>query len=394
MSSPTPPPDMPDVSIEELRASSASSQTSPLLYLALLLPFLSLLIPYSISPEGAPKADGIGPWGASRLETWTYILTTETRSILVRPGMYRGAEKGEGYAFVLVARSDRPKTHYTQYPLASLTSLDGVSEWAFGMGEHCRFSNRGFILDADSSSQLDGVGLQAQVNLADPAPFPGSIFHPTIMGPWSYFPSDQSHALIAGTSRVSGWVWGRDDNDGNSSLSEESTLSLTKTWGTSFPKHGLSLTLSHIESLPGAFLMLEYTKDVTSGWKIFKSPCISILSIPGRALINLSSYTLSSAQWRVNEGGGGDRTLQLTSMTKSTQLNITFPSLNQFSSISLFEGEGSKGVRSEDPRIYAHVPIHISLHQAGYSPLDIEASRGLFEVIGNGPGNLFPPTPS
>lgn len=252
------------MSIEDLKAGQASSQTSPLLYLALLLPFLSFLVPYSGLSEGAPRMTKGQAGSQSYYETWTYTLNLAgSEAVLVRPGVYRSpGETGEGHAFVLVAWSGQQgMSRYTEYPLSSVRHFETPSGWVLQVGEHAAFTEHGFTLDEEMISGLGRIGMQGQVMMMDVTPFSPSILSPTVMGPWAYGPSDRSHALLAGTGEVTGWV--RDLNpEGwlpgrNKSLPEGSTLSLTKAWGTRLADHGISLTISSIHSSPGAFLMVR-----------------------------------------------------------------------------------------------------------------------------------------
>lgn len=133
------------------------------------------------------------------------------------------------------------------------------------------------------------------------------------------------------------------------------------------------------------------------GWGMFRSTYLLILSIPGRPLINLSSYMLSSAVWEEEKDGSGERVLHVHSMTGSTRLDMTFPSLDRYSSSGSLSNSRStsKGdkVRSYSC-LYLNLPVRFSLYQKGYAPWMGEASGGVLEVMGRGEGGLEPSCPT
>ncbi len=240
-------------------------------------------------------------------EGWYFKCADEsTKNVLaVIPGISKGASHRESHAFVQVIDGMRNRSGYFTYPMDDF--VYSSDHMAVKIGNNL-FTRDGLTLDlSDKNMSYSGT-----LSFVHPQPYPKTLWHPGIMGPFSFIPFMECyHDVIhmehglSGSLNIDREPW---DFTGGKGYIE-------KDWGTSFPDSWVWIQCNHF-SEPNTSFMLSYAHIPFLG-KSF-SGLIAFLNARGR-FFRMTTYQGA----HVTSLDYLDNTLSVLVESKQYALNLT-----------------------------------------------------------------------
>jgi hypothetical protein len=156
---------------------------------------------------------------------------------------------GDSHSFIQVLNGKTGESRYLRYPLSSFSAVPG--EFDIRVGES-RFSEDGIELNIDK----DNLSIRGSVSYRALTPFPGTVFRPGIMGPYSHVPfMECKHGVVSVNHTLAGQI----DFNGRTLSFSNGKGYIEKDWGSSFPETWIWLQSNHFEK-PGTSFMLSIAK--------------------------------------------------------------------------------------------------------------------------------------
>lgn len=184
-------------------------------------------------------------------EGWYFKQVSDKYAFSVIPGVFRGANERDDIAFVQVVFGEPSKSYYFRYPYNEFKyDKQNFEVW---IGNNF-FSMDKVILDIDQND----IRIKAELCFSRHIPLKQSIFSPSVMGFFSYFPRMQcNHGVLSLSHTVNGSLrFGDKDMHFNDAIGY-----IEKDWGEAFPKNWIwmqcsdknSCLMCSIANVPFAF---------------------------------------------------------------------------------------------------------------------------------------------
>lgn len=167
------------------------------------------------------RYQGIGH-GQPYFEGWYFRTVAQNgRAVSFIPGISKSRDDPHCFIQMIDTFGD---SRYFRFPLSKFEY--STTEFYIKIGENI-FSSDGFSLDIDNGSRVSG-----KIAFKNAAPYPKSLLHPGIMGPFSYLPFlECRHQVIYAKCDLEGEI----SIDGDNILFHGGTGYVEKDWGSSFP---------------------------------------------------------------------------------------------------------------------------------------------------------------
>lgn len=207
---------------------------------------------------------------ANYFEGWYFkcITSDRSQSLAVIPGIAMDSQ-GERHAFIQLIHAQSGQCYYFRYPFSSFSAVKDTFAVQI---EANHFSRTGLSLAID---QPDGK-VSGQLSFDQIVPYPTQIWHPGIMGPYSFVPGMECyHGILNIDHRISGQL----TIDGNVFDFDNGRGYIEKDYGRSFPANWVWLQANHF-SRPGVTFMFSRAAIPFMG-TIFQG-LISFISLDGK----------------------------------------------------------------------------------------------------------------
>lgn len=240
-------------------------------------------------------------------EGWYFKCVNESTNhvIAVIPGISRGASMQDSHAFVQVIDGSRGRSDYFPYPIEDFKY--SLHDMSFSIGKNV-FSKEGFTLSLKNKNMT----CSGTLKFLRPVPYPKSLVHPGIMGPFCFIPFMECyHGVVHMEHTLAGYL----TIDGKPCNFTQGKGYIEKDWGTSFPNTWVWVQCNHFNE-PHTSFMLSYA-HIPFLWGSF-SGLIAFLNHQGRF------YPLTTYQGaRVTSLDYHSDTLSLLAESKHHALNLT-----------------------------------------------------------------------
>ncbi len=179
-------------------------------------------------------------------EGWYFKLISRDRShvLALIPGIALGDGPQDAHAFIQAIDSRRNRVAYLRYPLEAFRPERDRFDVRIGSS---RFHNGGLEVDHDG----DGHVLRGEVSFWDIEPYPKTLFHRGIMGPFTYVPfMECRHGIVNLRQRLRGQL----EFDGERFDFDDGEGYVEKDWGRSFPEDWIWLQANHFSDPRASFM--------------------------------------------------------------------------------------------------------------------------------------------
>lgn len=179
-------------------------------------------------------------------EGWYFKLIDARREtvLAIIPGIAIGESRADAHAFVQVIDANTGETEYFRFPFSEFHA--DSRKFLVTIGKNT-FSESGIQLDLKNEHS----SLSGELQFTNIDPYPKSLFHPGIMGPFSFIPGMECyHGVVNINHKINGSLFRNGiqiDMTGGEGYIE-------KDWGRSFPDAWIWVQANHFEEAGASFL--------------------------------------------------------------------------------------------------------------------------------------------